>query len=190
MKIAITGTAGRIGRAIHFNLCRNHKIVGIDRAPSSVTSHIGDICDHDFLANAFTGADAVIHTAALHAPHVGIIDNAEFIRTNIQGTKTIIRAARNCGVGQFVFTSTTALYGHASKSQDTAVWINETTTPIPKTIYHRTKIEAEAILEAEASDDFRVTTLRMSRCFPEPAPLMAYYRLCTSYLQLQVATIH
>jgi UDP-glucose 4-epimerase len=190
MKIAITGTAGRIGRAIHFNLCRNHKIVGIDRAPSSATSHIGDICNHDFLANAFTGADAVIHTAALHAPHVGIIDNAEFIRINIQGTKTIIRAARNCGVGQFVFTSTTALYGHASKSQDTAVWINETTTPIPKTIYHRTKIEAEAILEAEASDDFRVTTLRMSRCFPEPAPLMAYYRLCRGVDARDVAEGH
>ena len=190
MKIAVTGTAGRIGRAIHFNLCQNHEIVGIDRAPSSATSHIGDISDYDFLANTFTGADAVIHTAALHAPHVDVSDDAEFMRTNIQGTQTVIRAARNCGVGQLVFTSTTALYGHASRSPDTAVWVNETTEPIPKTIYHRTKIEAEAILEAEASDDFRVTTLRMSRCFPEPAPLMAVYRLCRGVDARDVAEGH
>lgn len=177
MKIVVTGTAGRIGRAIHFNLCTDHEIVGIDRAPSSATTHIGDINDHDFLVRAFEGADSVIHTAALHAPHVDVIDDAEFVRTNIQGTQSVVRAARNCGIERLVFTSTTALYGHASRAPKKAVWLNEVSKPVPKSIYHRTKLEAEAFLEAEASDDFRVITLRMSRCFPEPAPVMAVYRL-------------
>jgi len=177
MKIVVTGTAGRMGRAIHISLCRDHEIVGVDRAPSSVTSHIGDINDYDFLANAFEGANAVIHTAALHAPHVGVMNDAEFVRTNILGTQNVARAAKNCGIGRLIFTSTTALYGHASKNPEVAVWLNETTKPIPRTIYHRTKLEAEAFLEAEASDDFRVITLRMSRCFPEPAPLMSIHRL-------------
>ena len=177
MKIIVTGTAGRIGRAIHFNLCRDHEVVGIDRGVSSVTTHVGDICDFDFLAHAFSGADAVIHTAALHAPHVDVMPDAEFMRINIQGTESIVRAARTNGIGTLVFTSTTALYGRASKHPDTAVWIDETTPPIPRTIYHQTKLEAEAFLEAEASEDLRVTTLRMSRCFPEPAPVMAAYRL-------------
>jgi len=38
MKIAVTGTAGRIGRAIHFALCQEHEVVGIDRAVSSEPS--------------------------------------------------------------------------------------------------------------------------------------------------------
>ena len=45
MKIAVTGTSGRIGRAIHFALCREHEAVGIDRAVSSVTTHLGEIDD-------------------------------------------------------------------------------------------------------------------------------------------------
>lgn len=177
MKIAITGTAGRIGRAIHFNLCQDHEVVGIDQAPSSVTTRIGDINDYEFLVTALTGVDAVIHTAALHAPHVNIINDAAFVRTNVQGTQNMVRAAKAHGIKQFVFTSTTALYGHASRNPDATVWINEATKPLPKSIYHQTKLEAEMFLEAEASGDFRVTSLRMSRCFPEPAPMMAAYRL-------------
>ena len=177
MKIAVTGTSGRIGRAIHFALCREHKVVGIDRAVSSVTTHLGEIDDYKLLTKAFKGAKAVVHTAALHAPHVGICDDSEFFRINIEGTKTVFRAAIDCGVQALVFTSTTALYGYAAQHPDRATWINEATIPQPKSIYHRTKLEAEQFLEAEAGQNLKVTTLRMSRCFPEPAPIMAMYRL-------------
>ena len=177
MKIAVTGTSGRIGHAIHFSLCSDHEIIGLDRAPSSVTSHLGDINDLTFLAGAFAGADVVIHTAALHAPHMGIFDDKDFVQTNIRGTQSVVRVARECGVRKLVFTSTTALYGRASRRPDKAAWITEATIPEPRTIYHQTKLEAEAFLESEASDEFRVTALRMSRCFPEPTPKMAAYRL-------------
>jgi UDP-glucose 4-epimerase len=177
MKIAVTGTCGRIGRAIHFALCREHQVVGIDRSVSSVTTHLGEIDDYKLLTKAFKGATAVVHTAALHAPHVGIYEDSEFYRINIEGTKTVVRAAIDCGVQSLVFTSTTALYGHASQHPDKATWIDEETTPRPKSIYHRTKLEAEQFLESLASQNLKVTTLRMSRCFPEPAPAMAMYRL-------------
>jgi len=177
MKIAVTGTSGHIGRAIHFALCREHEVVGIDRSVSSVTTHLGEIDDYKLLTNAFKGAEAVVHTAALHAPHVGIYEDNEFYRINIEGTKNVFRAAVDCGVQALAFTSTTALYGYAAQWQDSASWINEETIPEPKSIYHRTKLEAEKFLEAEASQNLKVTTLRMSRCFPEPAPIMAMYRL-------------
>ena len=177
MKIAITGTSGRIGRAIHFALCRDHDVVGIDRTVSSVTSHLGDISDSGFLVKAFRGAEVVVHTAALHAPHVGMCDDNEFDRVNIEGTKNVFRAAVDCGVRLLLFTSTTALYGNAARRQDRAAWIDETTVPEPMTIYHRTKLASEQFLQAEASRNLKVTTLRMSRCFPEPAPVMAMYRL-------------
>ena len=177
MKIAITGSSGRVGRAIHFTLCQGHDVVGIDRTVSSATTHLGEINDYKFLTEALRGADAVVHTAALHAPHVGIHDDREFFRINVEGTKNVFRTATDCGVRSLIFTSTTALYGDASRHPDKATWIDETTVPEPKSIYHRTKLEAEIYLEAEANPNLRVTTLRMSRCFPEPAPLMAVYRL-------------
>lgn len=177
MKIAVTGTCGRIGRAIHFALCHDHEVVGIDRSVSSVTTHLGEIDNYKLLTRAFMGAAAVVHTAALHAPHVGIFEDREFHRINIEGTKTVVRAAIDCGVQKLVFTSTTALYGYASQHPDKATWIDEETIPQPKSIYHRTKLETEQFLESIASQNLKVTTLRMSRCFPEPAPIMATYRL-------------
>lgn len=152
--------------------------MGIDRSVSSATSQLGDICDPGLLTQSFKGADAVVHTAALHAPHVGVFEDSEFVRINIEGTRQVVKAARECGVKTLIFTSTTALYGHAvTADPEQAAWITEQTRPQPKSIYHRTKLEAEAFLAEAADDDLRITTLRMSRCFPEPAPLMAAYRL-------------
>lgn len=177
MRIALTGSSGRIGRAIHFTLCQEHDVIGIDRSVSSVTTDLGDINDFRFLIETFTGADAIVHTAALHAPHVGVYDDNAFFKTNFEGTRNVVRAALECGVRKLVFTSTTALFGHASNDPEQATWIDENTQPLPQTIYHRTKLEAEQYLEAKASSALKVTTLRMSRCFPEPAPLMTLYRL-------------
>jgi UDP-glucose 4-epimerase len=190
MKIALTGSSGRIGRAIHFNLCQEHEVVGFDRSVSSVTTHLGEIDDYGLLCEAFKGAGAVIHVAALHAPHVGVCEDSEFFRINVEGTKAVFRAALDCGVRVLVFTSTTALYGFASRNPDKAVWIDEKTVPEPRTVYHRTKLEAEQFLEAEARQDLKVTTLRMSRCFPEPAPQMAMYRLHRGVDARDVAEAH
>lgn len=190
MKIAVTGTSGRIGRAIHFTLCREHDVVGLDRSVSSVTTHLGEIDNYKLLTKAFKGVDAIVHVAALHAPHVGIYEDSEFYRINIEGTKKVFRAAIDCGVQALVFTSSTAVYGHASQHLDRATWIDETTIPQPKSIYHRTKLEAEQFLKAEASRNLKVTTLRMSRCFPEPAPIMAMYRLHRGIDARDVAEAH
>ena len=66
MKIVVTGTSGRIGRAIHFHLSKSHDVIGIDRSPASATTIISDINNLNTLEKALDGADAVIHTAALH----------------------------------------------------------------------------------------------------------------------------
>lgn len=190
MKIAITGSSGRIGRAIHFSLCRQNGIAGIDRSVASVTTHLGEIDDYGLLLQAFKGVDAVVHTAALHAPHVGICSETEFYRVNVKGTETVFRAAVDSGARALVFTSTTALYGFAARHPDEAVWLDEHTRPEPRTVYHRSKLEAEQFLEASASSDLKVTTLRMSRCFPEPAPLMAMYRLHRGIDARDVAEAH
>ena len=189
-RYAITGSSGRIGRAIHRALRGDHEVVGLDRSPCSATSMIGDLCDEDLLKRAFEGCEAVYHTAALHAPHVDILPDEEFERINVEGTAKVLRIASEQGVRRVVLTSTTALYGYASHDDGKATWITEETTPQPRTIYHRTKLAAEALARDASSDALKIGVIRMSRCFPEAAPLMAVYRLHRGIDARDVAKAH
>ncbi len=191
MKILITGTAGRIGRAIYINLIKKHSVIGVDKLPCSTTDQIGDIRNLDFIRNLLKNIDVIVHTAALHAPHVNLISDTDFYEINVKATETLFKEGAKQNIKHFVFTSTTALYGWASTPKDKTGWINEETNPQPKTIYHRTKIEAEKRLE-QLSKEFNipVAVLRMSRCFPEPADLMALYRLNRGIDARDVAKAH
>jgi nucleoside-diphosphate-sugar epimerase len=189
MRIVLTGSSGRVGRAIFSALAGRHAVTGMDRSPFSTTHIVGDFADEALLRSAFERADAVIHTAALHAPHVGIVPDTEFQRINVEGTRMVAQAAMAAGVPRLVFTSTTALYGHAV-SAGACTFIDEETPPQPKSIYHRTKLEAERMLEAMAGPHLAVRVLRMSRSFPEPADVMAAYRLHRSVDIRDVADAH
>jgi len=189
-RFSITGSSGRIGRGIHRLLAANHRVKGIDRSPSSATNIVADLADEDALRAAFEDCAAVFHTAALHSPHVGIFPDKEFEQINVEGTDSVLRIALELGVPHVVITSTTALYGYASQDEATATWITEETVPQPRTIYHRTKLMAEALAKECSNKSLRVSIIRMSRCFPEPAPLMAAYRLHRGVDVRDVATAH
>ena len=189
MKILLTGSSGRIGRAIFGALAATHEVVGLDRSPFATTRIVADVTDRKALERAVRGVDAVIHTAALHAPHVGLVADAVFQQINVDATAQLLLAAREAGVGRFVLTSTTALYGHAVVAGGCR-WIDEDTEPLPRTIYHRTKLHAEALAEAAADDRFAVRVLRMGRCFPEPPDRMAMFRLHRGIDARDVASAH
>ena len=183
MKILITGAAGRLGRAAHQALAADHAVVGLDRLPSATTDLLADLADladpaaDALLRRALEGVDAVIHGAALHAPHVGLWPDRAFERINVAATARLAALAQQAGVRRFVFASTTALYGHAATPEGRAGWVDEDLEPQPRTIYHRSKRAAEALLREAAAAGLAVTVLRIARCFAEPAPLMAAYRL-------------
>lgn len=189
MKILLTGSSGRIGRAIFGALAGANEVVGLDRSPFATTRVIADVTDRRALERAVQGVDAVIHTAALHAPHVGLVPDAVFQQINVEATANLLQLAREAGVQRFVLTSTTALYGHAVVSGGCR-WIDEDTEPLPRTIYHRTKLQAEAAAEAAASATFTVRVLRMARCFPEPPDRMAMFRLHRGIDARDVASAH
>lgn len=191
MKVLITGASGRVGRATYVRLCTAYDVVGYDQSPSSTADVVARLEDTNRLRRALEGVDAVVHTAALHAPHVGIRSEAEFERVNVHSTAELLRLSLEAGIRRFVFTSTTALYGAAATPPGQAGWVTEDTIPLPRTIYHRTKLQAENLLEASAGrSELEVTVLRMSRCFPEPAPLMAAYRLHRGVDARDVADAH
>lgn len=189
MKVLLTGSSGRIGRAIFGALAEEVEVIGLDRNPFSTTRLVGSFAEPALLRRAMTGVDAVIHTAALHAPHVGVETDESFAKINIEALRELVSISKDSGVRKLIYTSTTALYGNAIEP-GRCTWVDESTRPDPKTIYHSTKLEAESILEAAAGPELAVRVIRMSRCFPESADRMALYRLHRGIDARDVADAH
>jgi nucleoside-diphosphate-sugar epimerase len=189
MRILVTGAAGLIGSAVALRLAGEHEVVGVDLRPGPQVARQADCLDVAEWGGAVGSIDAVIHAAALHAPHVGQRSDAEFRLANVEATARLLDFALSIGARQFVLTSTTSLYGHALRPNGQAVWIDEDVEPQPRDIYDETKLEAERLV-ASAGGSMTCTSLRMSRCFPEPAELMAAYRLHRGIDRRDVADAH
>ncbi len=191
MRVLVTGSSGHIGGAISARLALRHQVVGLDLRPGPLTSLVGDICDSRLLAASCQGFEAVVHTASLHAPDLGLRSVEDFRRTNIDGTRRLLAACGEAGISRFVYTSTTSLYGHALvPAGSEAVWVTEELGPEPRDIYDETKLEAEQACAEAARGGMTCISLRMSRCFPEHPRLIAIYRLYRGVDAADVAQAH
>ena len=191
MRILVTGSSGRIGGAIAARLSLRHQVTGLDLKAGPMTSVQGDIRDSQLLAPACAGIDAVIHTASLHAPDLGIRPEQEFRDINVEGTQRLLSACGEAGVSRFVYTSTTSLYGRALMPVGgEAVWVTEALQPQPRDIYDETKLAAEQACAGAAQSGMTCISLRMSRCFPEHPRLVAIYRLYRGVDAADVAQAH
>lgn len=189
MRVLVTGAAGLIGGAVAARLAAEHEMVGLDLVAGPEVSLIADCFNTAGWGRQAGSFDAVVHTAALHAPHVGRRSDQEFRRTNVEATLRLLEFATTVGARHFVLTSTTSLYGHALRPDRRAAWIDEMLEPQPRDIYDETKLEAERMV-ASAGNAMVVTSLRMSRCFPEPADVMAWYRLYRGIDRCDVVEAH
>ncbi len=191
MRVLITGSSGQVGAAIAKRLHFAHQLLGLDLVSGQYTTHVGNITDAVLVDLLISQVDAVVHTASLHAPHVQTSSHAEFIATNVDGTRCLLDAAIEHGVSRFVYTSTTSLYGHAMVATEKAVWVTEDLPPLPRDIYDETKLAAEAhCREAAALQGLPCVSLRISRCFREADELMAIYRLYRGVDLRDVAQAH
>ncbi|WP_282689668.1 MULTISPECIES: dTDP-glucose 4,6-dehydratase [unclassified Streptomyces] len=71
----------------------------------------GDICDAELVAKLMAEHDEVVHFAAESHVDRSIGGGAEFVRTNVVGTHTLIEAAHQAGGRIFVHVSTDEVYG-------------------------------------------------------------------------------
>ena len=170
MRVLITGSSGRIGSAISKELQKSFEIIGIDVRSGRFTSIEGDITKKNLVNSLVKQVDAVVHTAAYHAPHVGQVPEDEFRRVNISATEILLNAAIAARVKRFVFTSTTSVYGDALIPDGSAVWVTENLEPIPRDIYDKTKLAAESLCRQASEKGLESIVLRMSRCFPDISP--------------------
>jgi uronate dehydrogenase len=115
-RVLVTGSAGRIGRAVVRELtARGHTVIGFDLRPTpglpDTHSFVGSLSDTDLLAKAMTGVDCLVHLAAApddsHFPPAEV-DNfeSELLPSNVLGGYQVMRAARVAGVRKAILAST------------------------------------------------------------------------------------
>jgi dihydroflavonol-4-reductase len=112
-----------------------------------------DLLDSAGLERVLDGCDAVVHVAALYSYSA---PESELQRVNVEGTRTILDAARANGVRRFLFTSTAGTCGPvsgavATEEDEPPEW--ELSVP-----YKRTKVESERLVLAAGAVVVNPTT--------------------------------
>lgn len=105
----------------------------------------GDICDAELVDGLFADADAVVHFAAESHNDNSIADPAPFVRTNVEGTFTLLEAARAHGV-RFHHISTDEVYGDLAL--DDPARFTEETPYHPSSPYSSTKASSDLLVRA------------------------------------------
>ena len=111
----------------------------------------GDVRNQADLAPFLEGADALLHVAGVNTPSSAQREN--IFTSNVEGTKLILRAAKNAGVRRIVHTGCTAALGCAGRGK-----LNSEDTPFnlwnASTDYERSKYLGEkTALELFAQED-------------------------------------
>jgi dTDP-glucose 4,6-dehydratase len=104
---------------------------------------VGDICDAALVERELSGTDLVVHFAAESHVDRSIAGAAEFVRTNVLGTQTLLQGALEAEVGKFVHVSTDEVYG----SIDEGSWPEE--HPVaPNSPYSASKASSDLLVRA------------------------------------------
>lgn len=115
----MTGSSGpKVGSTVAAHLSQQHEVLGLDIAPAKFTRYVADITllgENDWQP-WLEGVDAVVHFAALHAPHRDSHSRSEFTRTNVDATRRLVSAAKQCGVRRFLLASSTSVYGQSLRN--------------------------------------------------------------------------
>jgi len=174
MRILVTGSSGWLGRTLVPRLADlGHDVFGLDPAPAPTTHLVGSVVDRERVRAAIAdfGIEAIVHSGALHKPHIATHRREDFIAVNVNGTFNLLEEAAIQGVRRFIFTSTTSLMinreiraGGAAR----AVWLTEELAPAPRNIYGVTKLAGEHLCRLYHEElGLAVIVLRTARFFPE-----------------------
>ena len=136
----VTGASGFVGRHLVTQLEHSGWIVR--RSPrrelASETTH----------RDALQGAQAVVHLAALaHGRALAFErtrDYESLRRVNVEGTERLAREAAGAGVRHFLFLSSIGVCGDETLGAP----LTEESPPAPRSLYARSKLEAEQVLAA------------------------------------------
>ena len=162
MKLLVTGGAGFIGsnfvnQFVSGNYPEIGEIVVLDKLTYAgkkenlgqalldprVSFTQGDICDFSLVSNLVKEVDAIINFAAESHVDRSIESSAEFVRTNILGTQTLLDAAKVHNIDTFLQVSTDEVYGSIS----TGSW-DESSPLLPNSPYSASKAAADLLVRS------------------------------------------
>lgn len=149
MRIGITGISGSLGTALVESLHKDYIIVGMTRdelkAEKIMAGKDNVRCmviaagldDEAAMRRAFDGCHVIIHAAALKRISGSVYAAQEMVKTNIVGTQTLLRVARDLRVSKVIVVSSdkaveaTNLYG-SSKFCAECIAVQENSFSVPK----------------------------------------------------------
>lgn len=128
MKLLVTGAAGFIGSHFVRYWLDQHPTdevttldaltyAGVRATVEELAGHPrhrfleGDVCDPGLVQEGLQGCDVVVHFAAETHVDRSITNAAPFLRTNVEGTQTMLRCAGEARVKRVVHMSTDEVYG-------------------------------------------------------------------------------
>jgi nucleoside-diphosphate-sugar epimerase len=164
MTVFLTGGSGFLGRAIITELvARGTKVRALVRSESAAAivrdlgaeDVLGDLDAVDVMQVGMAGCEYVIHAAA----KVDLWGKREdFFHVTVQGTRNVLTAARDAGVGRFLHIGTEAVLAGGAP----IVGADETAPypPVPNGLYPWSKGQAERDVIAANRDGFATISLR------------------------------
>lgn len=158
MKVLITGKNSYIGTHVRDFLMEYGHIV--DEL---------DTLTEEWKTYDYSSFDAIVHVAAIVHENAKKSSEELFRAVNTELPYNIARLAKKAGVKQFVFMSTMAVYGCEKKLPKGNV-IDENTPLNPKTLYGRSKLEAEKLLMALQDESFHVAIIRPPNVYGKDCP--------------------
>jgi len=153
MSILITGGCGYIGsHMVHTLADAGERVVAIDNLstgsraaiPQSVPLAVGDVGDRALIESLIRQHEvsAIIHFAGSIVVPDSVRDPLGYYRNNTANSRTLLEAAVACKVGQFIFSSTAAVYGNPDR-----IPITEDAPLQPMSPYGTSKLMTEMMLK-------------------------------------------
>ncbi|MEP6298025.1 MAG: NAD-dependent epimerase/dehydratase family protein, partial [Ilumatobacter sp.] len=147
MRVLVTGAAGFIGSHVCARLSEDHDVVGIDDLSTGDRSNLdgidiefveGSILDPDALATAASGADSVVHLAAIPSVPRSMANPLASHDAIVTGTLRVLEVARALDDPLVVMASSSSVYGANPELPK-----HERMTPMPMSPYAGAKLAAE-----------------------------------------------
>ncbi|PRZ17794.1 NAD-dependent epimerase/dehydratase family protein [Nesterenkonia sandarakina] len=171
MRIAVTGSAGKLGTVVARELrSAGHEVIGFDvegtRGPGFVKL---DLTDYGQVIDAFSGVgdqhdgvDAVVHLAAVPAP--GIRTDAATFHNNISATFNVFWAAARLGIDRIVYASSETVLGLPFDTPPPYIPVDEAYPARPESTYSLVKhLEEQMAIElVRWNPELSITALRFS----------------------------
>jgi nucleoside-diphosphate-sugar epimerase len=149
MKICVTGSSGRAGRAVVADLAEHgHEVVGADlvlpgRDGGPAEFLRADLTDYGQAAEVLQGVDAVVHLANIPAP--GLRTPAVTFNDNMTMNFNVFHAAAQAGLRRVVWASSETTLGLPFSTPPRYAPVDEDHYPVPTSTYALSKVASETV---------------------------------------------